>query len=193
MSERAQDVTLLLQSLSEGEDAAPALFEAVYGELRELAGSRMNRERAGHTLQATALVHEAYLRLIGQREMAWTSRRHFFGAAAKAMERLLIDHARKVRSKKRGGENARVAMTLSGLSDGENPDQIIELHEALEELAAEDPRAAEVARLRFFVGLEVEETALALELSPRTVARDWAYARARLFELLAPEEPGGGA
>ncbi len=128
MDDRSKDVTLLLQSLTEGVDAAPALFEAVYDELRQLAGSRMNRERAGHTLQATALVHEAYMRLIGQRDMAWTSRRHFFGAAAKAMERLLIDHARKVRAKKRGGENARVAMTLSGLSDGENPDQVIQVN-----------------------------------------------------------------
>ena len=187
--DRSSQVTLLLQSLAEGEDVAPALFEAVYGELRELAAGHMRRERVGHTLQATAVVHEAYLRLIGQREIAWSNRRHFFGAAAKAMERLLIDHARKVRSLKRGGERARVNLTLSGLSDGTDPDQVLALHEALEELAEEDPRAAEVARLRFFVGLDTEESALALEVSPRTVARDWAYARARLFELLAPESP----
>ena len=187
MSDRSKEVTLLLQSLQEGGDGAAALFDAVYTELRQIAGSRMRKERAGHTLQATALVHEAYMRLVGQRDLGFANRRHFFGAAAKAMERLLIDHARKVRSLKRGGAEARVALTLSGLSDGGDPDQVLELHEALDALAAEDPRAAEIARLRFFVGLEVEETAQALELSPRTVARDWAYARARLFELLAPE------
>ncbi|KAA3605471.1 MAG: RNA polymerase subunit sigma-70 [Planctomycetota bacterium] len=186
MDLRKQEVTRLLRNADAGSPGATALFQAIYQELHSLASRRMARERSGHTLQATALVHEAYLRLVDQTEMVWDNRRHFFGAAAKAMERLLIDHARKARSLKRGGGQARVAITLSGLADEQDPERILALHQALERLAEEDPRAAEIARLRFSAGMETEETARSLEISPRTVARDWAYARARLFELMQP-------
>ena len=189
MPDRPAEVTRLLQALARGEDAAAALFETVYDELRGIAGARMGRERPGGMLQATALVHEAYLRLVGQEEMAWESRRHFFGAAAKAMERLLIDQARGIRSQKRGGAQAHVTLTVDGLPIGEHPERALELHEALAVLAEEDARAAEVARMRFFVGLDVDDTAQALEVSPRTVARDWAFARARLIQLLPNEDP----
>lgn len=174
------DVTQrLLHGVSDG-----SLFEMVYGELRSLANRRMAQERAGHTLQATALVNEVYMRLVGDNPMQWRDRRHFFGAAAEAMRRVLVDHARKVRSKKRGGDVMRLDLTLSGLAREDDPDLVLALDEALEQLAEEEERCAEVARLRIYAGFSTEDVALALELTPRTVQRDWAYARARLGEIL---------
>ena len=174
------DITRLLRDgLQDG-----SLFEAVYSELRALAQRRMGEERAGHTLQATALVNEVYLRMVKEKHMEWRDRRHFFGAVSEAMRRVLVDHARKVRSKKRGGDRTRLELTLSGFAQDDDPELVLALDEALEKLAADDPRAAEVARLRIFAGLSSEDVSQAFELTPRTVARDWAYARARIGELL---------
>lgn len=175
--------TNVTQLLRGGGDEG-ALFNLVYGELRALAQIRMSQERAGHTLQATALVNEVYLRLIRDEQMEWRDRRHFYGAAVEAMRRVLVDHARKVRSKKRGGEAVRLDLTLSGFAHAEDPDHVLALEEGLEKLAEEDPRCAEGARLRIYAGFSSEDVAHALELTPRTVQRDWAYARARLVEIL---------
>jgi len=179
----ATDLTRMLRSGPLSEE----VLALVYDELRALAQRRMGAERAQHTLQATALVHEAYLRLVNDRDMQWRDRRHFFGAAAEAMRRVLVDHARRVQSEKRGGDRARMTLTLSGLAREDDPELLLALDDALNALAAEDERCAEVARLRFFAGLSVEDVSLALEITPRTVARDWAFARARLTELLAPD------
>jgi len=183
--ESKQRVTQILRTGSEDENAWSQLLPLIYDELHTIARKRMASERQDHTLQATALVNEAYLRLVADQDMDWKSRRHFFGAAAEAMRRILIDHARKARSQKRGGDRARVTLSVAGLVDDTDPDNILALDEALSTLEKEDPRAAEVARLRYYTGLEVEETAKALGVSPRTVMREWAYARARLFELMS--------
>jgi RNA polymerase sigma factor (TIGR02999 family) len=183
--ERRERVTSILASCREDADAWNDLLPLVYEELRAIADRRMNAEVAGHTLQATALVHEAFLRLVDTREMNWTSRRHFFGAAAEAMRRVLVDHARRVKSAKRGGEMERITFVLGDIADEQEPERLLALDDALNVLAAEDDRAAEVARLRFFAGLEVREAALALDVSERTVMREWSYARARLTQLLS--------
>jgi RNA polymerase sigma factor (TIGR02999 family) len=156
----------------------------VYDELKAIASRRMAQERGEHTLQATALVHEAWLRLVGDEGMAWTSRRHFFGAAARAMQRVLVDHARRAQAEKRGGRAGRVSITVGDLVLTDDPERLLALDEAFATLEGEDARAAEVARLRLFSGLEVREVAQALELSERTTAREWAFARARLADLL---------
>ena len=186
MDARQQTVTRILQG-ADNADALGELLPLVYDELRDLAARRMNKERGHHTLQATALVHEAWMRLAGDKDMAWQGRRHFFGAAAEAMRRVLVDHARKVKADKRGGDRARVTLSLGDLVQDDDPDRVLALDEALGALAEEDARAAEVARLRYFAGLSVQETALALDVSERTVMREWSYARARLAELLGPE------
>ncbi len=191
MDEDPKSVTRLLQQAEDNPDLWNDLLPVVYGELRRLAQNRMGKERAEHTLQATALVHEAYLRLVGTEEMDWKGRRHFFGAAAQAMRRVLVDHARKVKSQKRGGERARLSITVANLVTEDDPDKLLALDDALTRLEEEDARAAEVARLRFFSGFGVEETALALDVSSRTVMREWSYARARLAEMLGEGEPGG--
>lgn len=185
MSEPRPDLTLMLRGVTDREEAWSKLLPLVYEELRALARRRISGERASHTLDATALVHEAYLRLVGDVEMEWESRRHFFGAAAEAMRRVLVDHARKVSSQKRGGDRARLSITVLELEHNEDPERLLELDDALEKLEREDPRASEVARLRFFTGLGVADTALALDVSERTVMREWNYARARLAQLLS--------
>lgn len=184
VSTERPNVTRLLREVSDREDAWSELLPLVYDELRDLARRRMSRERTEHALDATGLVHEAYMRLVGDNEMEWQSRRHFFGAAAEAMRRVLVDHARKQKSLKRGGDRARLSITVAELVHDDDPDQLLALDEALTQLGKEDPRAAEVARLRFYTGLGVEETALALDVSVRTVMREWSYARARLAQLL---------
>ena len=186
MSDRQQGVTRILQGDVTPEDAWAQLLPLVYDELKLIAQRRMNAERGAHTLQATALVHEAYMRLVVDQDMAWSSRRHFFGAAAEAMRRVLVDHARKVKAHKRGGDRARVSLSVGHLVGQEDPDRLLALDEALGTLGAEDPRAAEVARLRYFAGLTVADVALALDCSERTVMREWTFARARLSELLGP-------
>jgi RNA polymerase sigma-70 factor, ECF subfamily len=183
------EVTRILRQIDHRADAAEELLPLVYEQLRAIAQRRMREERAGHTLQATALVHEAFCKLVGGGEgPGWESRAHFFRVAAEAMRRILIDHARKRKSAKRGGGAAPIPLSVVDLAAEHDPAQILALNEALETLEAEDARAAEVVKLRFFAGLSVEETAEAMGISERTAMREWAFARARLYELLAVEE-----
>jgi RNA polymerase sigma factor (TIGR02999 family) len=156
----------------------------VYEELRRLARQHMGNERAGHTLQATALVHEAYLKLIGQETAPWAGRKQFFFAAADAMRRILVDHARAHRGPKRGGGRRRVSLSVVELASEQRGAEILALDEALSRLEKVSPDVAAVVRLRFYAGLTIEETAQALGVSPRTVKRDWTFARARLFQAL---------
>jgi len=179
------DVTRLLRDPDADHGQLLALL---YDELRSVAGRRMGAERAGHTLQATALVHEAYVRLLGQEQVQWRDRGHFYAAAAEAMRRILIDHARRVKSQKRGGGALRVTLGAAAAPAEVDADRLLDLDQALERLASEDAEAAQVTRLRYFAGLTAEETALALEVSLRTVHRQWAYARARLAELLGAHD-----
>jgi RNA polymerase sigma factor (TIGR02999 family) len=178
-----RDITMLLNR----SDACngPELLEQVYDQLRRIAQVRMNEERQDHTLQATALVHEAYAKLLGDADISWQSRAHFFNAAAQAMRRILIDHARTKNAVKRGGDQQRVPISLVDLAEHHDPSDILALEEAMRTLEAEDERAAQIVSLRFYAGLSVERTALALGVSERTVIREWTFARARLFELLA--------
>ena len=144
----------------------------------------MREERAAHTLQATALVHEAYVRLVGAEGIEWESRAHFFRVAAEAMRRILIDHARKKGAQKRGGGARGIPLTIASLADDADPADFLALHEAIQQLEQEDARAAEIVKLRFFAGLSVADTVRVLGLSERTVMREWAFARARLSQLL---------
>jgi RNA polymerase sigma factor (TIGR02999 family) len=161
----------------------------VYDELRRLARSYMARENGQHTLQPTALVHDAYLRLIGPQDVPWNSRGHFFGAAATAMRRILVDRARERASLKRGGERGRVPLSDDKLGVEPAAEDLLALDECLEKLKAYDPRKAEVVMLRYFAGLQVDETACAMGLSSATVRNEWAFARAWLMR----EMEGGAA
>jgi RNA polymerase sigma factor (TIGR02999 family) len=182
MTDPAGEITRILR---EGrEDAGEAILPHVYEELRSIARQRMARERSDHTLQATALVHEAYGRLLGGAAPAFEDRAHFYAAAAQAMQRVLVDHARAVGRQKRGGDRVRVTLGGPDAPVEFELDRVLELDEALATLAAADPRAAEVTRLRFLAGLTVEETARALGISERSVAREWNYAKAKLTDLL---------
>lgn len=185
-----QDVTLLMAAAANGDKtAADRLLPLVYEQLRQAAQLGLAGERAGHTLSATALVHEAYLKLAGPREVAWASRGHFYAAAAEAIRRILIDYARARGRVKRGPaavplECASVPLSVADLVSNEHSDQIVRLDEAVRRLEAEDPDVAQIVRLRFYAGLSGEETASALGKSPATVDRDWAWARAWLFRQL---------
>lgn len=182
------DVTHILSQIEQGNRlATEQLFSLVYDELRQLAATKLSHEKPDHTLQPTALVHEAYLRLVDvQHAGQWDSRRHFFGAAAEAMRRILVDSARRRQSQKRGGDLQRQAIEMERLA--EMPDQqLLEANAALDQLEQEDSRAAEVVKLRFFAGLSVNQTGELLELSPRTVDRLWAFARAWLYREIQPE------
>ncbi|HPV74393.1 MAG TPA: sigma-70 family RNA polymerase sigma factor [Gemmatimonadaceae bacterium] len=174
------DVTRLLLDLQRGRDgAADALVPLVYAELHDLAVHYMRGERTDHTLQPTALVHEAYMRLVDQRNASWQNRSHFFGIAAQAMRRILVDHARRKRATKReGGE--RVTLDESVAEAPQRSVDLIALDDALVKLAALDPRQARVVELRYFGGLDIEQTAQSLGISPATVKRDWTFARAFL-------------
>ena len=166
-----------------GPDGGPTdeLIMLVYGELRALARAWMAREPAGHTLPPTALVHEAYLRLVTDPDMKWENRRHFFGAAAEAMRRILIERARRVSRQRRGGDQERVELNEELVPDRAGQmDEILLVNDALDELEAQDAQMAQVVKLRYFGGLTVEETAAALDLSPRSVNRNWTAARAWL-------------
>ena len=187
------DVTRILAQWEDLDDPAADLLPLVYGQLRAMARSRMRHERVGHTLQATALVHEAYLKLMdlqGDAGAAARDRRRFFAAAGEAMRRLTIDHARRRNAAKRGGGGgAKIALDALGgdvpdPKQADTDDRLIALGEALDVLEAEDPRAAEVVKLRHFAGLTVAEVAAAMEVSVRTVEREWTFARARLLELV---------
>lgn len=166
----------------------PALFEQVYGQLRGIAQQRLAAERSDHTLQATALVHEAWLRLCGGRPIEFAGRAQFFFAAAEAMRRILIDHARAKGRDKRGGQEGKPARRaphdVLNLAETGNSEEILMLDEALQRLESEDPEAAQVVRLRFYAGLNGDETAAALGVSASSVDREWTYARARLQRLL---------
>ncbi|MEM8712367.1 MAG: ECF-type sigma factor [Planctomycetota bacterium] len=178
------DITRILREHPEGRREVLPL---VYEELRTIARRRMARERADHTLQATALVHEAYGKLLKDELPGWEDRREFYAAAAQAMQRVLIDHARKHRSQKRGGDHLHVTLGAPEAPVSMDCSRILALESALATLAHEDERAAEVARLRFLVGLTVPETAKTIGMSERSVAREWSYARARLTALIERE------
>lgn len=190
--EPSEDATLLMAAAAGGDErAADRLLPLVYEQLRRAAQLGLAGERAGHTLSATALVHEAYLRLVGPREVAWAGRGHFYAAAAEAMRRILIDHARARGRLKCGSppappEDPTALLSVADLVSERNLDQIVRLDEAVRRLEAEDPGVAQVVRLRFYAGLSGEETASALGKSPATVDRDWSWARAWLYRQLRP-------
>jgi RNA polymerase sigma factor (TIGR02999 family) len=170
--------------------ATSDIFPVVYQQLRDLAHAKMNREPAGHTLQTTALVHEVYLRLKNDGEAQWENPRQFFAAAAEAMRRILVERARRQAAVKYGGKRQRMDLEdvdAAAAAEATNPAAMLTLDEAIDELKRFDERLAEVVMLRYFSGLSVEETAAALESSPRTVKRDWAVARAWLSRKLGEE------
>ena len=185
-----EEVTILLQRARQGDrKATDHLFPLVYDELRAISQQFLAQERAGHTLQATALVNEAYLRLVGDHDVAWDSRAHFFGAAAKAIRRILTDHARSKGRIKRGGGAKPVPLPDEGIPIATEPDlsYIVDVDAALEALAKVDPEAARVVELRFFAGLTSEQTAAAMGVSPSTVARQWQFARVWLHREISKE------
>lgn len=182
------NVTQLLIRYSNGDgDALEALLPQVYDELHKLAQSYMRRENPAHTLQATALVHEAYFKLVDQRSVEWKNRSHFFGVAAQLMRRILIDHARQRLASKRGGSMARVTFEEAVHGDSDSPD-LLDLDDAMKKLALLDERQAKIVELRYFGGLSIEETAEVLKTSPATVKRDWTLARTWLFRELSGNE-----
>jgi RNA polymerase sigma factor (TIGR02999 family) len=175
------DVTQLLVELTKGNKAAASkLIPLVYKELRRLAGRQMRRERADHTLQATALVNEAYIKLVEQRPVRWQNRAHFFAIAAQTMRCVLIDHARSHLRAKRGGGQEVIALDETFVFSPERSRELLRLDESLERLAKFDPQQSKIVELRFFAGLTVEETAAVLQVSPKTVKRDWSVAKAWL-------------
>ena len=177
------DVTSILSAIERGEaKAADELLPLVYQELRKLAAARMANETPGHTLQPTALVHEAYIRLIGDPNRKWDGRAHFFGAAAEAMRRILIDSARRKRALRHGGEFQRLDIQDIEVTAKTAPDELLEVDEALEKFAAHDPQKAELVKLRYFAGLTIEEAAEALGISPATAKRWWTFSRAWLYQ-----------
>jgi RNA polymerase sigma factor (TIGR02999 family) len=180
------DVTRILVAIEQGDvRAVDELFPLVYQELRQLAAQRMTKESPGQTLQATALVHEAYLRLVGGENKNWSNRRHFFAAAAEAMRRILVDNARRKKRLKRGGDLRRVDLAQADPAVEGMSDDLVALDEALAKLAAEDPAKAELVKLRYFAGLTVEQAAEILEVSRATADRYWSYARAWLFHEIS--------
>jgi RNA polymerase sigma factor (TIGR02999 family) len=178
------DVTRILNAIEKGDPrAAEELLPLVYDELRLLAAQKLSHELPGQTLQATALVHEAYLRLVGTEDQNWDSRKHFFKAAAEAMRRILIENARRKRTYKRGGEQKRVELNepLLMAADEATLDEILALDEALEKLAKKDELKADLVKLRFYAGLTIEQSAKSLGISPTTAKTYWAYTRAWLM------------
>ena len=190
MDDRSQVTELLKQWTDGRQDALDQLIPRIYAELRKLASSYLRRERADHSLQPTALVHEAFLKLVDQRAVQWQNRAHFFGIAAQAMRRILVDHARAHAAEKRGSGERPVAID-DNLPGGAGVDlNVIALDEALCKLAALDLQQSRIVELRYFGGLTMEETAEALKISPATVGRDWTVAKAWLYAELKPEIPG---
>jgi len=179
-----QDTTPNPKRIEEEAQAAGRLLPLVYDELRRLAAAKISREAPGQTLQPTALVHEVWLRLGGDQQPQWSNRAHFFAAAAEGMRRFLIDNARRKRAVRHGGQLARISADATGFdlaSPPGNDEEILLVNEAIDGLAAHDPRKAELVKLRYFAGLTLEEAADVLGISHRTAKRDWAYARAWLF------------
>jgi RNA polymerase sigma factor (TIGR02999 family) len=178
----ATDVTRILSAIEQGDpQAAEQLLPLVYEELRKLAAARLAHEKPGQTLQATALVHEAYLRLVDRPDaQRWDSRGHFFAAAAEAMRRIVVDHVRRKQRLKRGGDRGRIDIADIELADSPSDERLLAIDEALDALAAEDPLAAALVKLRFFAGLSIEDAGLALGISRSNAYEQWAYARAWL-------------
>ncbi len=175
------EVTRILRAWSNGDPRAlDRLMPLVYGELRRLASRYLRRERPDHTLQATALVHEAFLRLVGQGRVSWQNRAHFFGVAAQLMRRILVDHARRRLATKRRGQTARGLPEPTDWPSDYRPEDLLAVNEALDRLSVMDPRQGRVVELRFFSGLPVEQTAAVLGISPATVKREWSIAKAWL-------------
>jgi RNA polymerase sigma factor (TIGR02999 family) len=189
-SRAAGELTQILEAMTSGDrDAASRLLPLVYDELRGLARAKLARERQGHSLQPTALVHEAYLRLFGNGRPRWENRAHFFGAAAEAMRRILIERARRHLRLKRGGKRDQVPLAEMGEQQTLDAEELLSLDRALDRLEARDAAMAQVVKLRYFAGLTVDETAAALDLAPRTVDRHWTAARAWLQRELTKAGP----
>lgn len=196
MTDDQAKLTLMLAAASEGDEAvADQLLPLLYDQLRAIAQQRRMFERPDHTLQATDLVHEAYLRLVGEEKCDWAGRGQFFAAAAEAMRRILIEHARARARIKRGGDGRtapkRMPLEVGKVADlavEQSPEDLLALDEAMIRLAAQDDRLAQIMRLRIFAGLSVDEAASVLDVSARTVKRDWAYIRAWLHRELRPNE-----
>jgi RNA polymerase sigma factor (TIGR02999 family) len=180
---RVSDLTRILHSIDQGDsNAAEKLLPLVYDELRRIAAAKIAREAPGQTLQATALVHEAWLRLGGEDQSAWQNRAHFLAAAAEAMRRILVESARRKLRLKRGGGGKRVELHESVIQAPADDEKILQVHAALEVLSVEDPEKAQIVKLRFFVGLSHEEIAALLGLNEKTVRRHWEVAKVRLFQ-----------
>jgi RNA polymerase sigma factor (TIGR02999 family) len=191
------EVTRILSAIEQGDpNAAEQLLPLVYDELRNLAAQKLGQEKPGQTFQATALVHEAYLRLVaspagksGESDLHWNSRGHFIAAAAEAMRRILVDNARRKKTEKHGGKRKRIDLSQAEPITEADPDALLDLDEVLTTLAGEDPQAAQVAKLRIFAGLSVDDAAKALSLSRANAYRQWAYARAWLYARLRNDLP----
>jgi RNA polymerase sigma factor (TIGR02999 family) len=183
------DVTRILRAIEQGDlQAVEQFWPLVYGELRRLAGAQLGREQPGQTLDATALVHEAYLRLVVDQDHAFANRRHFFAAAAQAMRRILVENARRKGREKRGGGRCREFPDLDALQASGTHDEILALHEALERFAGVDSVLAKLVELRFFAGLTLSQAAECLDISLSTADRGWRYARAWLYTAMADED-----
>ncbi len=188
MASSSQEITRLLSEYEAGDrEALERLLPLVYDELRRLAAHYLRGERPGHTLQPTALVHEAWFKLVDQRDVRWQNRAHFLGVAAQQMRRILVDHARGHNRYKRGGDQVRLPLDDARDVPEERDVDLVRLDDALRDLAAIDPQQSRVVELRYFGGLTIEETAEAIGVSPATVKRDWAMARAWLHRALVPE------
>ncbi len=182
-------VTSLLQRAAAGDTGATnELLSVVYAQLKAIAKHRMSNEAPGHTLQATALVHEAFLRLIGARNVPWQNRAHFYATAAEAMRRVLFDHARSRKRQKRGGNLRKLPLNVAELAALHDSEQILALESAVCRLENQNPDAAQIVRLRFYGGLSVDQTAEIIGISPRTVDRRWKFARAWLFKTLGEQD-----
>jgi RNA polymerase sigma factor (TIGR02999 family) len=192
MESTSEEVTELLSQLALGNHSVESrLIPLVYAEMRRIAQRYMRQERKNHTLQATALVHEAYIKLIDQHSVNWENRAQFFGIAANVMRRILVDHARTRDSQKRGGGAGEISLDEALVYSPERSSALLELDAALDRLAAQDPRQAKIIEMRFFTGLSVEEVAEVLGVSPKTIKRDWSMAKAWLHrELRAAYDPG---
>jgi len=195
MEPPATDVTLLLKRVSSGDEQALAqLIPQIYDELRRLASSYLYGERPDHTLQTTDLVHEAYLRLVDQKHVEWNNRNHFFGVAAQMMRRILVDHARKHVSLKRGGSFARISLEQAAVFSRGRPRELIVVDELLKRLASLDPQGCRIVELRFFAGLSLEKTAEVTGLSTAKVRREWSATKAWLMREMSrssSNEPHG--
>jgi RNA polymerase sigma factor (TIGR02999 family) len=185
------DVTQILSAMQEGDPkASEELLPLLYGELRKLAAHKMARETPGHTLQPTALVHEAWLRLVASDQQTWQNRAHFFGAAAEAMRRILIEKARRKHALRRGGGQQALDIDELQVAAPSEDDELLAVNDALEKLATEDKQKAELVKLRYFAGLSFEEVSAVLRVSVPTAKRWWAYARAWLFQEINGQQGG---